>query len=205
MIGLVLAVLFLGGLFALDHFYPRVSNSGQAANEIQRGFTGQTMIGAWALACGPAPAGGAASKAAIPFSLNPNPRSAAAVAAAQGRCSVTFRGTRKDKAVVLLVNFRLAGPAQNLAMVVLFPPFVKKDDIVEMRLGRGGLKLTVRACGKGACVVSGLVPPEAQALILSAPRALLVFPVMRDGKPVGMAVPFDGLKPAVDAMRRAES
>ena len=204
-IGVALAALFLGGLFGLNYFDPHVSGTDQAASDVKPGFTGQTVIGPWQLVCAPAPSGAAVTpNAAIPFSLNPNPRTAAANLA-QARCRITTIERRKDnpKAILLVAILRQTGP--NLALIMLIPPLAKDGDTVVMRLGRAGLKLPVGNCDKGKCIVRGVLGAEARTLLLSAPQAMLVFPAVRDGKPLGLIVPLDGLNTAVDAMKRAES
>jgi hypothetical protein len=205
-IGIVLAVALVAGLFALDHFYPHSPST--AANDVQSGFVGVKAVGAWQLACPPGPSG-SASKAPVPFSLNPNPRTAAAVVAGStlnlGRCRTTLVFRRKDnpKAVILIVGFRLAG--EKLAMIVRFPALAKKGDTLVMRLAQGALKLPVNDCGKDGCLTVGLLGQQALDRVLASPNAVLVFPAIRNGKPLGMLVPFDGLKESVAAMRRAES
>ena len=206
LVGIVLAAALVAGLFALDHFYHR--SHGMTANDVQSGFVGAETIGAWQLACPPGPSGSAA-KAPVPFSLNPNPRTAAAVvengSLNLGRCRTTLVFRRKDnpKAIVLIVGFRLAG--EKLALIVRFPALAKKGDVLEMRLAQGALKLPVSDCGKNGCVSAGLLGAQALDRVLASPRAVLVFPAVRDGKPLGMLIPFDGLKASVAAMRRAES
>ena len=206
LVGIVLAVALVAGLFALDHFCPRSSSA--TVNDVQSGFVGEKTIGPWQLACLPGPSG-PASKAPVPFSLNPNPRTAAAVVAGQslslGRCRTTLIFRRKDnpKAVVLIIGFRLAG--DRLAMIVRFPVLAKKGDTVAMRLAQATLKLPVSDCGKGGCLAAGLLGQQAQDRLLASPRGVLVFPVIQNGKPLGMLIPFDGLRESIAAMHRAES
>ena len=122
-----------------------------------------------------------------------------------GRCRSTLVFRRKDnpKAIVLVIGFRTAG--QKLAMIVRFPSLAKKGDMIAMRLAQGALKLPVSDCGKGGCLAAGLLEAEAQSHILASPRGVLVFPAVQNGKPLGMFVPFDGLKESIAGMRRAES
>jgi hypothetical protein len=74
-----------------------------------------------------------------------------------------------------------------------------------MRLAQGGLKLPVNDCGKEGCLAAGLLGQQAQDRVLASPHAVLVFPAVQGNKPLGMLIPFDGLKQSVAAMRRAES
>jgi hypothetical protein len=206
LVAILLGVALLAGLFALDRFYPH--SSGMTASDVQSGFVGVKMIGSWQLACPTGPSG-SASRAPVPFSLNPNPRTAAAVVAGSalnlGRCRTTLVFRRKDnpKAVVLIVGFRLAG--EKLAMIVRFPALAKKGDTLAMRLAYSALKLPVSDCGKEGCLAAGLLGGQALDRVLASPSAVLVFPAVRDGKPLGMLIPFGGLKESVAAMRRAES
>jgi hypothetical protein len=209
-IGLVLAAALLAGLFAVAHFYPHspAAELARTADEVQSGFAGTEAIGSWQLACPPGP-NAPTAKTPVPFSLNPNPRTAAAVvaggAATLGRCHTTLIFRRKDnpKAIVLIVGFRTAG--EELAMIVRFPALAKKGDTLAMRLLQGTLKLPVSDCGKEGCLAAGLLGVQAQDRVLASPRGVLVFPALRDGKPLGMLIPFNGLKESVAAMRRAES
>ncbi|MGH6872953.1 MAG: invasion associated locus B family protein [Rhizomicrobium sp.] len=215
-IGIVLAVAFVAALFGVSRLYPHASGPAyvQAAAEIKPGFSGARMIGPWMLACPPAPAKASAAKAAIPFTLNPSPHGgAAAMQAAQqdglGRCHTSLIYRRKDnpKAIILVVSFRHTDNGQKTAMIVRFlPSLAKKGDTLELQLAkRGTMKLPVNECGKGGCVAAGLLAPKGEGLILSASQGALIFPAQKDGKPLGMLLPFVGLKDALDAMRRAES
>jgi hypothetical protein len=210
-VGAVLAVALLAGLFAMARFFPHSPSAelARSAGEVQSGFVGDKTLGSWQLSCSPGPSG-SASRAPVPFSLNPNPRTAAAVVGAGGvtlgRCRTTLIFRRKDnpKAIILVVGFRSAGP--RMAMIVRFPALAKKGDTLVMRLTKGGgLKLPVSDCGKGGCLAAGLLPQQALDSVLASPRAVLVFPAMQNGKPLGMLIPFDGLKESIAAMSRAES
>jgi len=207
-VGTVLALVLVAALFAMARLHPHSPGEelARAAGEVQQGFTGVKMFGSWQLACPPGPSG-ATSRAPVPFSLNPNPRTAAAVVAGEtlGRCRTTLVFRRKDnpKAIVLIVGLRLAG--EKLALIVRFPALAKKGDSLQMRLAQGALKLPVSDCGKDGCLAVGLLGQQALDHVLASPSAILVYPTLRNGKPLGMLVPFNGLKEAVAAMRRAES
>jgi hypothetical protein len=215
-VGIVLAVALLAGLFAAAHFYPHSPEAEMASDaaEVQSGFVGVKSLGTWLLTCPPGPSA-ATAKTPVPFSLNPNPRTAAAVVAAGtaslGRCRTTLTFRRKDnpKAIVLIVGFRSMG--DNLAMFVRFPSaLAKKGDTLGMRLTlgaktQGALKLPVNDCGKQGCLAFGVLVKEGQDRVLASSQAILIFPVVQNGKPVGMLIPFNGLKQSVAAIRRAES
>lgn len=214
-IGVVMGVVFIAALFGISQLYPHSSQVGfaEAAQSIEPGFVGVKMIGPWQFACAKDQSQAPASKAAIPFTLNPNPHGgAAAVTAAQqsalGRCRTTLIYTRKGdpKAVILVVSFRYAQNGQKLAMIVRFPALAQKGDQLLLRVGQGGaLRLPVSQCSQGGCLAAGLLSPDGQNLILGAKKGVLVFPAKKDSKPLGMLIPFTGLKDALAAMRRAES
>jgi invasion protein IalB len=211
-IGVVLAVAFAAAIFAVGFTHPHTYApvSVQAASEVQPGFTGLKAIGPWELACAKGPAAGA--KTAIPFSLNPDPKSSAAATAqnALGRCRAALIYRRKDnpKAIVAIITFRYSTDFKKLAMIVRFPQqFAQKDDKLMLQVGRQGasIEMPVSQCTQGGCMAAGLLEPPGQNLILSAKQGVLVFPAKKGAKPFGMLVPLAGLKDVFDAMRRAES
>ncbi len=87
-IGVALAILFLGALWALAVYYPHPAPAGlkpgdllKAADQIQAGFIGQRRLGPWELSCsasetksggapsGTAPNGQAGNEAPVPFNM----------------------------------------------------------------------------------------------------------------------------------------
>jgi invasion protein IalB len=212
-IGIVLAVLFLAGMFAaMELRSGSGSEAGQSASEVQPGFVGVKAIGPWHLTCRePQPGAVSSAKTPIPFSLNPNPRTAAAVAAAAadpfGRCRTVFILRRKDNpnAAILAVAFRYVQATGKLVLIVHFPAFAKAGDPLVLRLGKGGVRLQVNDCGANGCMSMGALSQQIQDLILASPSGVLVFPAKQNGKPLGMVLPFTGLGDALAAMRRAES
>lgn len=214
-IGVVLGVVFIAALFGVSQLYPHTAQAGfaETAQSVQPGFIGVKMIGPWQFACAKEESAAPTSNAAIPLTLNPNPHggAAAAVAAQQsalGRCRTTliYRKKTDPKAVVLVVSFRHAQNGQKLAMIVRFPALAQKGDALMLRVGQGGaLKLPVSQCSQGGCLAAGLLDAAGQNLILGAKKGVLVFPAKKGDKPLGMLVPFVGLKDALAAMSRAES
>ncbi len=193
LIGLVLAVILVGGLFALAKYNPHpnfaVTPTVTVAN-VTPGYTGAQQVGAWTLAC---PAG-------------PN-NHAQLKADAFGRCRVNLAYRRKDdpKQVVMVIAMRLLGPDQHLAVIVILPPIVKQADVLEIHVGRALLKLPVSACKDGRCAALAALGATGETELLNGPNGVLVFPADPAGKRAAVAVPFAGLKSAIAAMRKAES
>jgi invasion protein IalB len=193
LIGLVLAVILVGGLFALAKYDPPPNFSEPAAvtaADVAPGYTGAQQVGAWTLSCPAGPNNHA--------QLKPD---------AFGRCRVNLAYRRKDnpKQVVMVIAMRLLGPDQHLAVIVILPPIVKQADTLELHVGRAMLKLPVSACKDGRCAALAALGAKGETELLAGPSGVLVFPPDQTGKRAGVAVPFTGLKSAVAAMRRAES
>ncbi|HEX3675741.1 MAG TPA: hypothetical protein VHU87_15850 [Rhizomicrobium sp.] len=210
-IGVVLAVAFVAAIFAAGmHPHSYTPAYIEAAAEVQPGYVGIKAIGPWEFICPKGPA--ARGKAAIPFSLNPDPKTAAAVTPqnALGRCRVALIYRRKDnpKAVILILSFRYSSDYTKLAMIVRFPqPFAQKGDKLILAVGREGrgIEMPVSECSQQGCLAAGLIDRPGQDLILSAKEGALVFPGKDHAKALKMLVPLVGLKEAFAAMRRAES
>src|ERR1700757_295726 len=131
-IGLALALLFLAGLFALPHLSPHAelqTTPAEIAGKIEPGFTGARKIGPWILTCG-----AARPKAVpLPFSFGSGRRAApVTMGNTLGRCRtfMLFRRKADPRQVVMLLNFRLIGQDQRLAVMVRIPPRAKKSDLV---------------------------------------------------------------------------
>jgi hypothetical protein len=216
-IGVVLAVAFLAAMFALSQMQPHVSAPlyAQAAQDVKPGFVGAKRIGRWILICGkPTAADAAGSKNAIPFSLNPDPKSSAATAAAAqnpvARCLATFQIPQKNnpKALLMGVNFRYSLDQKRLAMTVRFPAVwaQKGDDLVIALDKKPQFKLPVRECVTGSfCTASGFLDQTGQSLILNSTIGTVVFPAQKGAKPLIARVPLLAVHDALAAARRAES
>jgi invasion protein IalB len=193
LIGLVLAVILVGGLFALAKYDPPANlavTSANSAADVTSGFSGAQQIGAWTLACPPGP-NNHAQLAADAF----------------GRCRVNLAYRRKDdpKQVVMVIAMRLLGPDQHLAVIVILPPIVKQGDTLEMHVGQAMLKLPVSTCKDNRCAALAALAANGETELLNGPGGVLVFPADPSGKRAGVQVPFAGLKAAIAAMRKAES
>ena len=193
LIGVVLAVVLLGGLFALAKYDPPqsfVTTPASEASKVQTGFSGAQQIGAWTLACAPGQSHHAQLKAD-----------------AFGRCRVSLAYRRKDnpKQVVMVIAMRLLGPDQHLAVIVVLPSVVKTGDNLELHVGKRMLKVPVANCKDKRCVALVATSAQGESQLLVGQGGVLVFPADPSGKRAGVAVPFAGLQPAIAAMRRAES
>ena len=206
-VGVVLALAFVGAMFAASWFLPHGSASETAglADSVKAGFVGAKRIESWTLVCTPATATG--KQPPIPFSLAAKPRVRASQSTALGRCHVVLLVARKEnpRQVLMAINFRLTGPAKALTLIVRFPPFAKKGQWVGVRAAKGAFRVPVLDCGKQECLAAGGLPNQAQSLLFSAAAAELVFPAGPKGKHPALNLPLSGLRDAVAAMTRAES
>jgi invasion protein IalB len=192
-VGVLLAAILLGGLFALAKYNPPPNfqtTPDSVAASIASGYAGVQQIGAWTLGCEAGPNNRA--------QLKPD---------AFGRCRVSLAYRRKDnpKMVVMVIAMRLLGPDQHLAVIVIVPPVVKGGDELELHVGQRALKLAVSTCKDGRCIALSALGASGEDQLLKGPSGVLVFPPDQTGKRGGVAVPFAGLQSAVAAMRRAES
>lgn len=188
-VGAVLAVALVAGLFALAHYNrPNIGmqDPASAAADVQPGFIGTKAIGPWLLICKPGPKAGGDN--------------------GLGHCQLSLIYHRKEspKQVVLILTFRVQGAAQHLVAIVVVPPIVKQGDVMTMQAGNKLLKLPISVCKKTECAAAVTLAPKGEADLLSVPSAALFFPPAANGKRSGVPVPFVGLPAAVDALRRAE-
>jgi hypothetical protein len=215
-VGLVLAALLIGGLFAADKFAPDqrpvpmsvevTQIVDKAAADIHPGFVGTKTIGLWQLACTDKPSVVTVpvADASKPADANTPPKTAQVQL---GRCRTTLYYRRKDnpRMVMLAVTFRFIGANHTFGVFVLMPPIVKQGDVIALRIQQGFLKLPVAGCEpKGLCVARGALQPGAENEFLSAKGAQLIVP-QPNGKVAALPLPLVGLSQAVSAMGRAES
>lgn len=189
-VGTVLAILLVAGLFALAHYFrPSVGlqDPASVAAEVQPGFVGVKRMGPWLLVCRPAP------KDAAPAKL--------------GRCQVSliYRRQKNPKQTVLVLTFRTQGPKQSLVAILVVPPIVKKGEEMDIQAGPKVLRLPVSVCKPTECAAAVELAPKGEADLLSAQNGALFFPPNASGKRTGVPVPFMGLTSAISAMRRAQS
>jgi len=154
---------------------------------------GTTASTASALPASPAPA------------VMPPPAPAPAISLGRCRAALLYRSKKNPKQVLVAIGFRLVGKAHALALIVRMPSIAKKGDMIVLRIGKAGLKLPVRDCGKEGCLAAGVLAPDSQAGLLSAEQGELMLPASSDGKLVRLPVPLAGLSAAIAALHRAES
>lgn len=189
LVGAVLAVALIAGLFALAHYYPAqigMQDPASAAADVQPGFIGTKTVGPWLLICKPGPK--------------------ITTANGMGHCQVSLIYHRKEtpKQAVLILTFRVQGTAQNLVAIAVVPPIVKKGDEMDLQAGQKRLRLPISVCKPTECAAAVTLAPQGEKDLLSVQQAALFFPPAADGKRRGVPVPFVGLPQAIDAMRRAE-
>ncbi len=187
----VAAVLFLGLLFAVNHYYPHPNPLGDletAAAKVTPGFVGEERIGAWDLIC---------AKSA--------PEAAGAVALGRCRANFQLRSKANPQKVIMGMNFRLVGPSRRLTLLLRVPPLVHKDDQLVVGFGRGALKVPVMNCEPNQCLAGGGLEDEALTRLFGGARGAVLFPAGADGKRQSLPFPLAGIKKSVEALRRAES
>lgn len=191
--GLVLAIVFLGLLFAAPRYLPS-GIEGATRSEVAQigsGFTGTKYIGPWTLACGTA----SGVRQGNATATNPS----------VGRCRMA-RGYRDQYGqLVLAIAFRYAEPGKQLTMVVRFPPVGSKGQFLTLVLpSKMSLRLPVFGCTKAACVAVGALIPAAKSMLVASPLAAVVLPANTNGKQFTIRIRLDGLEPALAGLERAE-
>ncbi len=193
-LGVVLAFVFLAGLFAAAHYLkrPTPEAEAQAASEsIKPGFVGNKQIGVWTLTC--------ADKARNIPAKDGKP------AITIGRCRVTLQLRRRDnpQRVAMGLNFRFIGP--RLTIVLRIPPFARRGDDLVVEFGRKGLKLPVAGCGKTECIAIAGLPDKTDNQVFAGHRGAVIFPAGSNGKRRIIPFPITGLSDAVSALKHASS
>jgi invasion protein IalB len=195
LVGVVLAALLVGGLWAASTMMPpkglSLLPSDQSAS-VDKNFSGSKQIGPWALACDTREKHAAANANDKTF----------------GRCRLVLIYRRSDntKQIVMVLNFRILANRGNLGLIAALPPVLKKGDILDLVWGKKSMKLPVSFCReKVECVAVIGLTRQAEADLTSGPNAVLALPPGPDGKRAAIRVPLAGLKDAIAAMRRAES
>lgn len=193
-VGALLAVVFLGLLFAASHFLPQgiegVTQSDLA--QIGPGFTGTRHIDGWTLVCGNEAAQGAKEEQTE--------------ANAQiGRCRMARAFQDRRGQVLLTLAFRYTGPSRALTMIVRFPPLGHKGQYLVVSLGpKSAIRVPVFGCVKTSCVAVGALIPAAATILAAAANAQVVLPPGTDGKQYMVGISLSGLAPGLAGMHRAE-
>ncbi|HEX3810283.1 MAG TPA: invasion associated locus B family protein [Rhizomicrobium sp.] len=203
LLGLGLAVAFVVAIFLADYLHSQTpsANPAAAAASIDSNFSGARQIGDWTLFCEPRKP----ISAPIPLILNTG-RAARMAGQSQpfGRCRVLMlaRPRSNPKQVIMSVAFRLMGEGRMLTMLVRTPPGSKKGDVLGMRFGSKGLRMSIVSCGKADCLSGGSIPPALESQIFSAKILEFVLPPGPHGHRLGVPLSPRGLAEAVSAMRR---
>ena len=185
-VGTLLAIIFLGLLFAASRLLP-AGIEGMTRTEVAQigpDFSGTKYIGSWTLVCG-----------------NNTGKSAANL----GRCRMAraYRDTRGQ--VVLTLAFRYAGPQKDLTMIVRFPPMGHKGQFLIFGLGpKSAIRVPVFGCNKASCIAVGGLIPAAATMLEQAQKASVMLPPGGDGKQYTIGIRLDELAPALAGMHRAE-
>jgi invasion protein IalB len=189
--GVLLAIIFLGLLFAAPRFLPGGIEGATRVevSQISSGFSGTKYIGSWTLACSSAH----------------ETANASASTASVGRCRMVRYYRDKYGQLVLTIAFRYAGPGKQLTMIVRYPPVGNKGQYLTLVLAsKLSLRLPVYGCAKTACIAVGALIPAAKSMLVASPQAQVVLPPGADGKQITMGIRLDGLDPALTGMQRAE-
>lgn len=212
-IGIAVAAFIAAALwFGLPHLHS-LRTPDRVASDVVAGFVGEKQFGAWILNC-PAPAG-PASGALPAFSLMPGqgsplpapPGSTSTDENTLGRCRVMLRyfGKANSRHVVMILSFRTIRKQRALALILRFPPLVKKGDLIVVRAGTSGIRLPVQQCDADICLAAGELGPRGESLLLANKDGMLVFPPGGDGKKRAVRIPLAETARALAAMLQAES
>jgi len=194
-LGVILAALLIGGLFAASHYMPPAQLSilpADQAASVSPGFIGSKSIGPWTLGC---------DTAQVHAKANADDRMF-------GRCRLVLIYHRRQNPaqVVLILNFRALAKGGNLSLITAIPAVAKKGDALDLLWGKKGLKMGISFCREKAdCIAVIAMTPKVEAEFLASPNAVLALPPGPDGKRTGIPVPMTGLRDAVAAMRRAQT
>jgi hypothetical protein len=191
--GIVLAALFLAGIYLAPRYFPIPVPRGSATvAAVAPGFVGQKQFGPWILTCPPS------QSTAQPSAGDAN---------ALGRCRTVipfYDRTDRDR-IVMAVAFRTLGKTNVLAMVVRFPPWANKGDDVVLKAGATGFKLPVYQCVSTICVAAVAIGPAAQKLMIAVKEVEILFPPGSDGKRHGVRMPTTDIPAAWAGLRKAQS
>jgi invasion protein IalB len=217
LVGIVLALVLVAGLFAAARFGSRPAESPkpepsatQTAAQIKSDFIGERTFGDWKLICGPArelprpPSNGGHlggnSQGTQPREAPPPPGWKIP------RCRATL-GLRNahDPNEQVRLTFRPFGFQRVLALIVRFPPNeVDNGDVVKVRLDQTEWPFPVRSCAAQFCLAIRSLPAAEVAVLENAKRMVLIFKPSSSQKEVAIAVPMTGLVDSLKVMRRID-
>jgi hypothetical protein len=195
-VGTLLAIVFLGLLFAASRFLP-AGIEGMTRSEVAQigpGFSGTKYIGSWTLVCANSTPGAAANGGGTSQSQSQ-----------LGRCRMARAYADKRGQVLLTLAFRFAGPQKNLTIVVRFPPIGRKGQYLVFGVGpKSAIRVPVFGCTKASCIAVGALIPAAATMLEQAQQAQVVLPPGGDGRQYTIGIRLDELAPALEGMHRAE-
>ena len=217
-LGIVLAVAFLGALFAAAHYDTRHSSPSsapaQTVQSLRPGFYGIQRNGAWTLECLKRPripvwAERMAAAAAKSDSNGPPPH------ARPPLCHVITRITRGGPNTAWMdLIFSLTPKGAFLTAVMrLAPDLAAPGDYLTLHLSNSDQRVRVMFCGPTECLAVPVVRPENLAKmkrplaedIADSKTAILAFPAASGTEESHFSIPMDGLQTAIAAMRQMNS
>ncbi len=218
LIGVALAVVLIVGLFAAARFgsrpamiqSPNESQSAeQIAAEIKPGFIGEKSIGSWKFVCGPQrqlPSPPPLSGHGGDNSSGKPPANAVPAGWKVPRCRVAL-GLRNAKMPdqEVRITFRGFGAKRVLAVFLRFPPDeLQTGDTVRFRVDRAEWPIAVNSCGSYFCLAIRSIRIAEMPALDSVRQMSLVFKPAASPNPIAVAVPANGLAPAIRAMQRID-
>ena len=209
-IGIVLAIVVVAGLFAASSMIKRPGGPDQGllpatgVSDVKDDFIGQEKFGAWQLVCTkarqlPRPpqdgrtgnSSGAAPKEAPPPPGWKLPRCMAGVA------------LRSNQGNEMRVIWRTTGFKRVLTLFLRFPPSeVGNGDVIKVKFDKTEWSLPIRTCAAAFCLVIESVRKPDVAAVENAKSFTISFTPSGSETGVTIAVPTDGMATAIDTMRR---
>jgi invasion protein IalB len=217
LVGAVLAIVLVAGLFAAAHFgsrpaqgpAPQLSPS-QTTAQIGPDFIGDRKIGEWILYCGEAkelpsaPSNdghvGGNSAGTTPKEAPPPPGWKIP------RCRVVM-GLRNahNPAEQVRLTFRQAGFKRVIALFLRFPPDeVANGDVVTIQLDQAKWPIPIRSCAAQFCLAIQSIKFVDLPMIEKSKHMILAFTPASTHKAVAISVPTTGLEEALTVMRRID-
>lgn len=216
LIGAVLAIVLVAGLFAAARFgshpakgpKPQLSPS-QVAAQIGPDFVGRQQIGDWLLVCGrgrelpKAPSNGhmsGNSQGTPPREAPPPP----GWKIPRCRSAMGLRSAH-DTAERVRLTFRQVGFKRVLALFLRFPPDeVENGDIVTVQLDRVNWEIPIRSCAAQFCLAIQSIKFADVPVLEKSKRFVLSFRPTSTRKEIAIPVPTRGLVDSLSAMRRID-
>lgn len=216
LIGAILAVVLVAGLFAAAQFGSRPAQGpepqlspGQVAAQIKPDFIGEQKIGQWAFICGPGKVlprtpgsgGRVGNSAGTPPREAPPPPG---WKIPRCRSAMGLRSARNPGEQVRL-TFRQVGFKRVLALFLRFPPGeVENGDVVTVKLDDATWAIPIRSCAAQFCLAIQSIKFVDVPVLEKSKHLSLSFTPVPTQKLVEIAVPVSGLAESLVAMRRID-